>query len=425
MIEELDKNKSFLKDFMEKAYEYAKELDDLCNKVKKTDVSKLSNDELKGLFVDYIRLINNMIAYTRVVIQLDMLLTDRLKAIIKKKVGGEEEFQKYFLLFSSSSKIGFFEQENQKLVKLLGEIKKNKELTESLRKEELSIGLKELFKEHLEEFSWLGNMDYNGKFWDEGNLITRLKDMIDVNVNVKLKGIKEMRENREKDVKEAVKELNLTEEEVDFIEGIRELVYFRTFRLDVVFRSAYFVKNLFEEIAQKMDITYKELLNLFPQEIEDFLDGKKIDGDLIEERKKDYAFFCISKKAEVLYGEDIKKAESEVQEEIIELEEIKGSVASQGKVQGEVKIIDNASDLPKINKGDVLVASMTKPDYIIAMEKAAAFVTDEGGITCHAAIVAREMNKPCIIGTKVATKVLKDGDLVEVDAEKGVVRKIK
>ena len=60
-----------------------------------------------------------------------------------------------------------------------------------------------------------------------------------------------------------------------------------------------------------------------------------------------------------------------------------------------------------------------------AMEKAAAFVTDEGGITCHAAIVAREMKKPCIIGTKIATKVLKDGDLVEVDAEKGIVRILK
>tara|TARA_Y100000310_G_scaffold338021_1_gene426573 strand:- start:1597 stop:1776 length:180 start_codon:yes stop_codon:yes gene_type:complete len=59
------------------------------------------------------------------------------------------------------------------------------------------------------------------------------------------------------------------------------------------------------------------------------------------------------------------------------------------------------------------------------MKKAAAFVTDEGGVTCHAAIVSREMKKPCIIGTKIATKVLKDNDLVEVDANKGIVRKIK
>mgnify|MGYP001564748046 CR=1 FL=1 len=59
------------------------------------------------------------------------------------------------------------------------------------------------------------------------------------------------------------------------------------------------------------------------------------------------------------------------------------------------------------------------------MRKAAAFVTDEGGILCHAAIVARELKKPCIIGTKIATRVFKDGDMVEVDATKGIVRKIK
>jgi len=58
------------------------------------------------------------------------------------------------------------------------------------------------------------------------------------------------------------------------------------------------------------------------------------------------------------------------------------------------------------------------------MKKAVAFVTDEGGITCHAAIISREMKKPCIIGTKIATRALKDGDLVEVDANKGVVRKV-
>ncbi len=68
---------------------------------------------------------------------------------------------------------------------------------------------------------------------------------------------------------------------------------------------------------------------------------------------------------------------------------------------------------------------MTHPDDGPLISKAAAVVTDEGGVLCHAAIVARELKKPCIIGTKIATKVLKDGDTVEVDAEKGIVRKIK
>ena len=68
---------------------------------------------------------------------------------------------------------------------------------------------------------------------------------------------------------------------------------------------------------------------------------------------------------------------------------------------------------------------MTTPDLLPAMERATAFITDEGGITCHAAIVAREMKKPCIIGTKTATKILKNGDLIEVDAVNGIVKIIK
>ena len=79
----------------------------------------------------------------------------------------------------------------------------------------------------------------------------------------------------------------------------------------------------------------------------------------------------------------------------------------------------------KISVGDILVSPMTRPDFVPAMKKAVAFITDEGGITCHAAIVAREMKKPCIIGTKIATQLLKDGMEVEVDANKGIVKIIK
>lgn len=74
--------------------------------------------------------------------------------------------------------------------------------------------------------------------------------------------------------------------------------------------------------------------------------------------------------------------------------------------------------------GDVLISTATTPSIVSAMKKAAAIVTDEGGLTCHAAIVSRELKIPCIIGTKIATKVFKDGDRVEVDATKGIVRKL-
>jgi len=104
---------------------------------------------------------------------------------------------------------------------------------------------------------------------------------------------------------------------------------------------------------------------------------------------------------------------------------IKGQSAFLGKVSGIVKIIFNKRQIKDFKKGEILVMPMTTPNYVSIMKKASAFITDEGGITCHAAILARELKKPCVIGTKIATKVLHDGDLVEVDADKGVVKIIK
>lgn len=108
------------------------------------------------------------------------------------------------------------------------------------------------------------------------------------------------------------------------------------------------------------------------------------------------------------------------------IDQITGQVGYPGLVRGKVKIILNVrTDSQDFKDGQVLVAGMTRPEYVPLMKKAVAIITDEGGITCHAAIVSRELKKPCIIGTKIATKVLHDGDEVEVDADKGIVRIIK
>lgn len=101
---------------------------------------------------------------------------------------------------------------------------------------------------------------------------------------------------------------------------------------------------------------------------------------------------------------------------------LKGQIAFKGYAKGIVKKISRKSDLYSIKDRDVLVTPMTMPDYVPFLKKASAIITDEGGVTCHAAIVSRELGIPCIIGTKIATKVLHDGDLVEVDADKGVVK---
>ncbi|MCX8172106.1 MAG: phosphoenolpyruvate synthase, partial [Archaeoglobaceae archaeon] len=117
----------------------------------------------------------------------------------------------------------------------------------------------------------------------------------------------------------------------------------------------------------------------------------------------------------------IKETKEEIPQKKGEEILLKGLGASPGIATGMVKIVSSDKDISKVKDGDVLVAVMTTPDMVPAMKKASAIVTDEGGLTCHAAIVSRELGVPAVVGTKNATKVLKDQMIVTVDGEKGVV----
>lgn len=117
------------------------------------------------------------------------------------------------------------------------------------------------------------------------------------------------------------------------------------------------------------------------------------------------------------------KKKGETSKESEELGEIilKGIGASPGLASGKVKIIYDIKEIDKIEEGDILVTKMTTPDMVPAMKKASAIVTDDGGLTCHAAIISRELGTPCVVGTQRATEILKDNMVVTVDGEKGIV----
>jgi pyruvate,water dikinase len=100
---------------------------------------------------------------------------------------------------------------------------------------------------------------------------------------------------------------------------------------------------------------------------------------------------------------------------------LEGLGASPGQASGRVKIIQAVDELDRVLDGDILVTGMTSPDMVPAMRRAAAIVTDEGGLTSHAAIVSRELGVPAVVGTKQATKTLTDGALVTVDGERGII----
>ena len=108
--------------------------------------------------------------------------------------------------------------------------------------------------------------------------------------------------------------------------------------------------------------------------------------------------------------------------EQVDCMEFEGTCACAGSVVGRARVVKTFAELGSMRKGEVLVAAHTRPEFFPAMKKAVAVVTDEGGITCHAAIVSRELGIPCVIGARIATRVVKTGDLIEVKASHGRVK---
>ncbi len=193
-------------------------------------------------------------------------------------------------------------------------------------------------------------------------------------------------------------------------------------------RSVDFLDNTDRVVHTTLQKLYPELGDLVKYiSIEELRAGEVPDKSVLEDRQKQYLYFDFK----ILTGDiDVKdfaltQGITLVEEKIPEgIQELKGQVAMKGKATGRVRVLQNKSQIKDLVEGEVLVTAMTTPDFLPAMNKAVAFVTDEGGITCHAAIVAREMKKPCVIGTKFATQVLKNGDEVEVDADAGIVKLI-
>lgn len=162
------------------------------------------------------------------------------------------------------------------------------------------------------------------------------------------------------------------------------------------------------------------------EEINAFIAGEQVNWSTIETRLQGY----IMQNDQLLAGTDFKKycIDHNLSNPEFSLAdtnaELQGQVAYPGIVEGKVKLIHNRQDIESVAEGDILVCVMTNVNYYPAMRRAAAVITDEGGVTCHAAIAVRELKKICIVGTKIATRVLKDGDKVQVDAINGVVKKL-
>lgn len=283
---------------------------------------------------------------------------------------------------------------------------------------------KEVLSKHSSKFGWIP-WDYIGPtFWSAAGLRWRMATLwkgknitehIDaINRHLKQTRLARIKMEREFKFSRKVKAL---------ADGTRWQAVLQDDKKAVTTESHYYLHFLQQEAGRRLRVPWRQLYYASFEEIICAIGGGKLPHSA---NRSKYGIFFMhkgelnpveGKKAALWLSKITKKA-------ISNIDKIQGTPASHGLVRGRVSILLLPKDMAKVRNGDVLVTQMTTPEYVPAMKRAAAFVTDEGGLTCHAAIVAREMKKPCIIGTKIATHIFKDGDMVEVDATKGIVRKI-
>jgi phosphoenolpyruvate synthase/pyruvate phosphate dikinase len=235
----------------------------------------------------------------------------------------------------------------------------------------------------------------------------------------------------EQEREKIVQKYGLSSELVHFLDVAR--IYSHQRMLVRIFwtKGVHLWGEILREFARKMNISEVDIQYITREEINNyFTHNIKINKEEIDKRKEPSIFTIFDRKRPLLFtGKD---AENMYQhflfEEVLNKNMVKGVPASKGIKQGKVKLLSYGENMVKqiqeMEYGDILVTGNTRPDMILALKKAAAVVTDEGGICSHAALVSREFGIPCIVGTKDATKIFKDGDVIEVDANTGVVKRV-
>lgn len=294
--------------------------------------------------------------------------------------------------------------------------------------QELSEKIKMKFDEHVKKYSSLPFGYNTGIVWRAEDFIKRLRPMLKKNSvlekEFKLKEIKHKKIVRDK----TLTKLKLPIDIKNLVIALRQLAYLQELKKTTQTRSHPFLQMIVKpEIAKRLKVEPKYLDYADALEVASFLGAGRL--SLIQRKSLVAREIC---SAAIIHNEKLRWLVSKealqfmkVNDLLIEasdVKEIRGQSAAHGLVRGQVKVCRTSNEINKIKTGDILVTAMTTPDFVPAMRKAAGIITDEGGITSHAAIVARELKKPCVIGTKIATQILHDGDMVELNANKGIIK---
>ncbi|MFA6098890.1 MAG: PEP-utilizing enzyme [Patescibacteria group bacterium] len=340
-----------------------------------------------------------------------------LNRMLIKEHLSKNELNEISSVIAAPERLSFYQEEEIDLLKLIASYRKN--------------NFKNLLNNHQQRYFWLENSYFSTRVLPVEYFLKRLREkkrLVSNGLNEisKIKaGLMEIKKRKKKIIKlyQLDKKLIQTADKLSFC------IWWQDQRKKLIFQYLHYFETLVREIARRNHMPFSSFHYAYLDEIR--LPLKAVDKQRLFLRSKWHlkvARFA-KNKLSVLRPQaaaDFIKKFWEAPETTLKEKVISGLVVSSGKlnIRGQVYIVNNPNDIKKFPSGKILISSMTAPEYIVAIRRAKAIITDTGGLTCHAAIVSRELGIPCIVGTKVATKVFKNGDRVEIDANKGVIRKL-
>jgi len=423
LVERMKKNTEFGFLINKNIILWSDKLKKFSEKLSRLNLKKLTNQELSGLLKGQDVIHTHLYEWGWLSNTTDMFhgsFTNELRSYLNKNNlarNSARSLSEIFSILTMPSQKSVVAEEEKNLLKIAALIK-NKSSKQTVQN---LINQHHARYCHL-KYLWLGtNGIYSKSYYFK--LAKRLaQDKIAPKTKLIEAGmkLKQIRKEKEK----FFKELKVEEKYKKLFQIYSDFMLTKMYRRYAQIFWAYVMGKLLKEISHRLNLTLDEVRYLSVVEIQAGLLNGKLNKKEISQR----LVFCF------YYAEEGKEITSSDQghpivknlklSAIKKTNELVGQIGCLGRAKGVVRIINSQKDLAKMKAGNILVSIATNPDLVPAMKKAAAIVTEQGGVTSHAAIVSRELGIPCVIGTKVATQVLKDGDKVEVDANKGIVRKL-
>jgi len=435
ILEHFKKDKEYFNKKLKIWQGWRKKLNSYCQRADKTNLKDLENRKILELFEELSLYITEAWAIPLILEGNGIYFEKKLLPEIAKKYNlKKDEVSEKLASLIASKKPSVAKSEHLGILSLAKDFLRNK-IDPNVSVKNLGLQFPNIAKklsEHQQKYFWMLNNYQDNVILDESHFLDEIREVIAkkklkaINLEMGNLSIKKLILKQEK----IKKELKLDQETLDILNLFSVFSWVMDERKKDMLIGTHYLAELLKEIARRLKWDYKNVYYLTNEEIKAYLQKNIIPDQKQAESRRSLVVMIYRAKnctQEMFLGKEAKEYDRlifQAIEKINTRSELRGMIACRGNfesVEGEVNIVRNVR-LDPFKEGTILVTSMTRPEFVPLLKKAKAVITDEGGITSHAAIVSRELNIPCIIGTKVASSKLKNGDTVSMNMQKGLIK---